>query len=70
MATAEDEWEGEEGLITDVLDRHLEEGQLHTEAYLCGPPPMIDAAIPVLVRKGISEDRIYFDKFTPTGKVE
>jgi len=70
MATAEDGWEGEEGLITDVLDRHLEDNQLHTEAYLCGPPPMIDAAIPVLVRKGISEDRIYFDKFTPTGKVE
>jgi hypothetical protein len=31
---------------------------------------MIDAAIPVLVRKGIGEDRIFFDKFTPTGKVE
>jgi propane monooxygenase reductase component len=40
------------------------------QAYLCGPPPMIDAAIPVLVGKGISEDRIFFDKFTPTGKVE
>jgi propane monooxygenase reductase subunit len=40
------------------------------QAYLCGPPPMIDAALPVLARKGISEDRIFFDKFTPTGKVE
>jgi propane monooxygenase reductase subunit len=70
MATAEDEWEGETGLITDVLERNLEENQLHTQAYLCGPPPMIDAAIPVLVSKGISEDRIFFDKFTPTGKVE
>ena len=70
MATAEDEWDGETGLITDVLDRNLEEGHMHTQAYLCGPPPMIDAAIPVLVRKGISEDRIFFDKFTPTGKVE
>jgi propane monooxygenase reductase subunit len=70
MATEEDEWEGETGLITDVLERHLDAGLTQEQAYLCGPPPMIDAAIPVLVRKGISEDRIFFDKFTPTGKVE
>ncbi|GAC1392318.1 MAG: 2Fe-2S iron-sulfur cluster binding domain-containing protein [Ktedonobacteraceae bacterium] len=70
MATAEDAWEGETGLITEVLERNLEADQGKTQAYLCGPPPMIDAAIPVLVRKGISEDRIFFDKFTPTGKAE
>jgi len=67
MATEEDAWEGETGLITEVLDRHLDEDQVHTQAYLCGPPPMIDAAIPVLISKGISEDRIFYDKFTPTG---
>jgi propane monooxygenase reductase subunit len=70
MATPEDEWEGETGLITEVLNRNLEAGQTQMQAYLCGPPPMIDAAIPVLVSKGIGEDRIFFDKFTPTGKVE
>jgi len=70
MATAEDAWDGETGLITDVLDRHLEENQTTIQAYLCGPPPMIDAAIPVLLRKGISEDRIFYDKFTPTGTIE
>jgi propane monooxygenase reductase component len=70
MATAEDNWDGETGFITEVLDRDLKTGQRHTQAYLCGPPPMIDAAIPVLVRKGISEDRIFFDKFTSTAKVE
>ncbi len=70
MATAEDAWDGETGLITDVLDRHLAEGQMTTQAYLCGPPPMIDAAIPVLLSKGISEDRIFYDKFTPTGTIE
>ncbi len=70
MASPEDEWDGETGLITEVLDRNVEDGQFRTQAYLCGPPPMIDAAIPVLNRKGISDDRIFFDKFTPTGKVE
>jgi propane monooxygenase reductase subunit len=70
MAAEEDEWHGETGLITDVLDRQLMGDYGHAQAYLCGPPPMIDAAIPVLARKGISEDRIFYDKFTPTGKVE
>jgi len=70
MATGEDEWDGETGLITEVLNRNLEAGQKQMQAYLCGPPPMIDAAIPVLISKGIGEDRIFFDKFTPTGKVE
>jgi propane monooxygenase reductase subunit len=67
LATEEDAWDGETGLITEVLDRHLDESQVTTQAYLCGPPPMIDAAIPVLIRKGISEERIFYDKFTPTG---
>jgi propane monooxygenase reductase subunit len=67
LATEEDAWDGETGLITEVLDRHLDEHQVTTQAYLCGPPPMIDAAIPVLIRKGISEERIFYDKFTPTG---
>jgi propane monooxygenase reductase subunit len=66
----EDEWDGETGLISDVVDRMLDSGQTELQAYLCGPPPMIDATLPVLARKGISEDRIFFDKFTPTGEVE
>ncbi len=35
----------------------------NTEAYLCGPPPMIDAAIKVLTKKGVHEIHIYYDKF-------
>jgi propane monooxygenase reductase subunit len=30
---------------------------------LCGPPPMIDAAMRVLPKLGIPADRVYFDKF-------
>lgn len=61
----DDEWDGETGLITDVVDR-LEESLAGTEAYLAGPPPLIDAALPVLNMKGVSEDDIYYDKFTIT----
>jgi len=37
------DWDGESGLITDVVDR-LEEDLEDVDAYLCGPPPMVDAA--------------------------
>ena len=33
------------------------------EAYLCGPPIMIDAVMDVLGQKGIPEERIWYDKF-------
>jgi Na+-transporting NADH:ubiquinone oxidoreductase subunit F len=58
----EPEWDGERGLITEVVDRHVEQGTAG-EGYLCGSPGMIDASIRVLNDKGITEDRIYYDKF-------
>lgn len=58
----QDHWEGEVGLITEVVDRYIQDAR-NAEAYLCGPPPMIDAAIRVLTRKGLREEEIYFDKF-------
>lgn len=57
-----DEWEGETGFIHLVLDKHLKEGE-QMNAYLCGPPVMIDAVIKVLREKGINDDRIHYDKF-------
>ncbi len=58
----EDPWEGEAGLITEVVDRHVDAGT-DAEGYLCGSPGMIDAAIKVLEAKGLGEDRIFYDKF-------
>ncbi len=65
-ATPEDAWEGETGFIHDVVEKTLRAQQLdgQIDAYSCGPPPMIDAVLPVLQRAGIEPDRIYFDKFT------
>ena len=57
-----DDWSGENGLITDVLDRRVKDGA-EMEAYLCGSPGMIDAAAEVLNGKGIIEDRRFYDKF-------
>jgi propane monooxygenase reductase subunit len=61
----EQEWEGERGLITDVVER-CEEDLSGMDAYLCGPPPMVDAAIAMLDAKGVPEDRVFYDKFTTT----
>jgi propane monooxygenase reductase subunit len=57
------DWDGESGLITDVVDRR-EDDLADVDAYLCGPPPMVDAAIALLERRGCPEAHIYFDRFT------
>ena len=58
-----DEWDGERGLITEVVDRKLQKLE-NTEAYLCGNPLMIDACIKVLQSKGMDQKSIFYDKFT------
>jgi propane monooxygenase reductase subunit len=62
-----DEWTGETGFVHEVVARVLREEGLPGEidAYTCGPPPMIDAVLPVLQMAGVEPERIYFDKFTP-----
>ncbi len=63
----DEEWDGERGLITDVVAR-CEDKLSEVDAYLCGPPPMVDAAIGLLVQKGVPEDRVFYDKFTTTAE--
>jgi propane monooxygenase reductase subunit len=68
-ALSEGDWDGETGLITDVVER-CEEGFDAVDAYVCGPPPMVEAAQALLIAKGIPESRIYYDKFTTTESEE
>jgi propane monooxygenase reductase subunit len=68
-ALSDQDWAGETGLITDVVDRS-EPNLADVDAYVCGPPPMVDAAIELLVRRGVSEHQIYYDKFTTTADPE
>jgi len=66
-ALSEDEWDGETGLITDIVA--AKEGDLsRVHAYVCGPPPMVEAAVPLLARLGVPEKHVYWDKFTTTGE--
>lgn len=62
-----DDWDGEVGMITEVVRRN--EGSLAgRNAYLCGPPPMVEAAVPLLHELGVAESDIFYDKFTTTGE--
>ncbi|GMG87790.1 fatty acid desaturase [Biformimicrobium ophioploci] len=54
------DWSGAHGLVTDFIDEHLHGA---TSAYLCGPPPMVDAAERRLIDKGIAAERIHADRF-------
>lgn len=54
-------WTGARGMIPDVLAAVVTPA---AEAYLCGPPAMIDAAVPVLEGAGVARDRIRSDRFT------
>lgn len=55
-----EKWDGETGFIHLSVDKHLEAG-VPRQAFLCGPPLMIEAVTRVLQEKG-TED-IFYDEF-------
>lgn len=55
-------WQGETGLVTQAVERDVKNAA-DCEGYLCGSPGMIDASIVVLKKLGMSESKIYYDKF-------
>ena len=60
-------WAGPRGLVTEYFEKaHVKGGNFDigkSRAYLCGPPPMVDAAVSMLADGGLTRDRIYYDKF-------
>jgi naphthalene 1,2-dioxygenase ferredoxin reductase component len=54
------------GLVTDAIKQ--DHGELNGwRAYLCGSPPMVEAATVVVRRKGIAAEHIYVDAFYTHG---
>jgi len=60
---------GDTGLVTEVLERRESELPAH-DIYLCGPPPMIDAALAMLESAGVPREQVFFDKFTITAQAD
>jgi Na+-transporting NADH:ubiquinone oxidoreductase subunit F len=61
-STDEDNWQGEKGRVTDLIEKHIPENA-DIDVYICGAPAMIQSCVDLLKKKGIPEDRIIFDKF-------
>ena len=58
-------WTGARGMVTDFIKSSTSDVDLATaEAYMCGPPPMIDAAISTMVAAGLPLDSMHYDKFS------
>jgi propane monooxygenase reductase subunit len=66
-APDDDGWAGERGMVTEVV-RRRETNLAGVDAYVCGPPPMVDAAVATLTALGVAENNIFYDKFTTTGE--
>lgn len=56
-------WSGRRGFIPEHFDAVLGDSLGRHHAYLCGPPPMIDACIKVMGDAGLESSSIFFDKF-------
>jgi len=70
---SDEAWDGATGFVHDVADEHLKQHGTPDDlgAYLCGPPPMVDAALEMLTDvHGVDEQRIHYDKFTTTAAAD
>jgi 3-phenylpropionate/trans-cinnamate dioxygenase ferredoxin reductase subunit len=55
------DWQGARGMVAERVARHIAPD---TQAYLCGPPPMVDAVAAVLQQHGVARGDIHADRFT------
>jgi phenol/toluene 2-monooxygenase (NADH) P5/A5 len=64
--SAEDEssdWAGARGFVHDAAKAHFGASFAGQQAYLCGPPPMVEACIATLMQGRLFERDIYTEKF-------
>lgn len=54
-------WQGKRGVVCDLFDQDFL--QQPFDAYLCGPPPMIDATQTWLAATPVADHQLYFEKF-------
>jgi len=58
----EDNWQGKLGFVHQaVLDDHTDLSGY--DAYVCGPPPMVDAAHTEFMQRGLPQQRFFSDSF-------
>jgi phenol hydroxylase P5 protein len=50
-------------MVHEVAERRFDGRFAEMVAYLCGPPPMIDACLTTLMRGRLFEERIFSESF-------
>lgn len=55
-------WKGERGRVTALIEKKIPEGS-ELDVYICGNAEMVESCLEALLKKGIPEEAIYFDKF-------
>jgi NAD(P)H-flavin reductase/ferredoxin len=61
------------GFVHEAVDAWLESNEAYAapDVYMCGPPPMLEAAEPMLIDKHeLDEQRIFQDKFTTAAEAD
>lgn len=58
-----DDWKGFTGFVHDAVNDYFDGRCDGHKAYLCGPPPMIDAAITTLMQGRLFERDIHMERF-------
>jgi phenol hydroxylase P5 protein len=57
------DWGGARGFVHEAAKAHFDGNFAGRKAYLCGPPPMIEACITTLMQGRLFERDIYTEKF-------
>lgn len=58
----DEKWEGETGFIHLSVDKYFLTTN-KSQAFMCGPPPMIEAVMQILESKGMKDEDMFYDKF-------
>jgi Na+-transporting NADH:ubiquinone oxidoreductase subunit F len=58
----DEDWDGDTGFVHLSVDKYLSY-DAKRQAFLCGPPPMIEAVIEILKTKKLRDEDIFYDKF-------
>jgi phenol/toluene 2-monooxygenase (NADH) P5/A5 len=57
------DWSGARGFVHEAAKAHVGDSFAGHKAYLCGPPPMVEACIATLMQGRLFERDIYTEKF-------
>jgi phenol hydroxylase P5 protein len=57
------DWDGARGFVHDAAKAHFGCAFAGHQAYLCGPPPMVEACITTLMQGRLFERDIFTEKF-------